>query len=64
MICYVLAMGKQHLEPTWLWDTALKCFGWAFSLHRQITWRSSRYFVDSLWAFMVAYILRDKIKHK
>ena len=36
MICYVLAMGKQH--RTWLWDTALKLFGRAFSLRHQITW--------------------------
>ena len=39
MICYVLAMGKQHLDRTWLWDTALKFFGRAFSLRHQITWR-------------------------
>ena len=39
MICFVLAMRKQPLDHTWLWDTALKFFGRAFSLRHQITWK-------------------------
>ena len=40
--CYVLAMVKQHLDRTWLWDTALKYFGRAFSLRHHITWMRFR----------------------
>jgi len=38
MICYVLAMGKQHLGPHVVVGYAIKIFGRAISLRHQITW--------------------------
>ena len=38
MICYVLAMGKQHLGPHVVVGHGIKFFYQAFSLRNQITW--------------------------
>jgi len=38
MICYVLAMGKQHLGPQVVVGYGIKIFWRAFSLCHQITW--------------------------
>ena len=38
MICYVLAMEKQHLGPHVVVGYGIKSFGRAFSLRHQITW--------------------------
>ena len=57
MICYVLAMGKQQQDRTWLWDMALKFFGWAFSLRHQITWLVGDIIVD-------IEIMLNKIQNK
>ena len=40
MICYVLAMGKQHLGPHVVVGYGIKFFGRAFSLRHQITWNA------------------------
>ena len=57
MICYVLAMGKNNTQDrTWLWDTALKFFGRAFSLRHQITWNITGDILDSLFYYLCGTI--------
>ena len=50
MICYVLAMGKQHLGPHVVVGYDIKTF-WPgpFSLRQQITWQIKRFYLLSIW---------------
>ena len=59
MICYVLAIGKQHLGPrVVLGPYGIKSFGHAFSLRHQITW-----FVLSFGCLLYVQVhcMKDKV---
>ena len=61
MICYVLAMGKQHLGQHVVVGYGIKIFGRAFSLRLQITWwvlmtRKTR------WRSKVHFVVRILVK--
>ena len=65
MICFVLAMRKQPLDRTWLWDTALKLFPRAFSLRHQITWLLCQFlWMFMTWSFMVILYVNTKPAQK